>query len=499
MINMFSYTFASGRLSMSSSRSVYRVPRPLRPLLLEPLEGLVVPGFLGPLAFDAGSGPTSVAVGDFTGAGIPDLAVADGAGNAVSVLLGNGDGTFQKPVAYSVGSFPVAVAVGNFTGNGNLDIVTANDMGGTVSVLLGNGDGSFQPQQTFAVGPFPSAVAVADFDGDGTLDLAVANSNGTVSVLLGNGDGSFQAPLIIYGVGQPRSLAVGDFDRDGNSDLVVGSVSGMVYVVLGDGDGTFRSPQMVPRGDEFASVAVADVNGDGNPDIVVADGGLAQVYVLLGNGDGSFQPKTPDRTFSVGPFPIRVAVGDFNRDGNPDIVVANGGGNSVSVLLGNGDGFFQAAQNFSAGSYPSSVAVGDFNGDGWPDLVVANNRSNDVSILLNDRLWNSGALAVDPLAAFPRTFALNDHEPVFASLTAQDGQAVVDVSGRHMLPELSPAQSAGAARAARDLAPPARFSRLYAPDVFFARQPDDSLWAGPADWLSAPALDVLSNPTHGLA
>jgi hypothetical protein len=343
--------------------------------------------------FAAGSGPLSVAVGDFTGDGRLDLAVANDFSDDVSVLLGNGDGTFQAQRTFATGSGSYSVAVGDFTGDGRLDLAVANYFSNNVSVLLGNGDGSFQDARTFAAGPNPRALAVGDFTGDGIPDLAVANDpysgNGSgVSLLLGNGDGSFQTPRTFAAGPRPVSVAVGDFNRDGRLDLVVANYRGNnVSVLLGNGDGSFQTARTFAAGSNPVSVAVGDFSGDGIPNLVVANEipSNGTVSVLQGNGDGSFQAG---RTFAAGSDPQSVAVGDFSRDGRLDLAVANYRGNNVSVLLGNGDGSFQTANfSYSAGSRPYSVAVGDFNGDGYPDLAVANFYSNDVSILLNDRHW----------------------------------------------------------------------------------------------------------------
>jgi hypothetical protein len=329
-----------------------------------------------------------VAVGDFNGDGNPDLVVAHGSNN-VSVLLGNGDGTFQGAQNFAVGSEPLSVAVGDFDGrhyaNGSpiLDLAVANKGSNTVSVLLGNGDGTFQPAINFSTGRQPFSVAVRDLNGDGKPDLATVNLfSGTVSVLLGNGDGTFQtAHDFAVGI-NPFSIAVGDFNGDGKLDLATGSLTvNNVSVLLGNGDGTFSTPQTFATDRPPQSVAVGDFNGDGKLDLAAAKDESGTVSVLLGNGDGTFQ-TTHD--FSVGLDNLSIAVGDLNGDGKPDLATVSGGSSGkFSVLLGNGDGTFQTTQTFAAGATPFSVALADFNGDGKPDLATANGADNTVSVLLN--------------------------------------------------------------------------------------------------------------------
>ena len=310
------------------------------------------------------------------------MAVADLSANTVSVLLGNGDGTFQAQQPYAVGVDPVGVVVADFNGDGIADLAVTNGGDNTVSVLLGNGDGTFQAQKTYAVGPAPFGIVVADFNGDGISDLAVtsASSAGTVSVLLGKGDGTFQ-PQRTYAAGTDTvGIAVADFNGDGIPDLALtNESSNTVSVLLGNGDGSFQAPRPNGVGIEPYGIAVGDFNGDGFADLAVTNFHDATVSVLLGNGNGTFQPQ---HTNAVGNSPHNIVVADFNGDGNVDLAVTNGFDDTVSVLLGNGHGTFQQQQTYGAGSGPLGIAVADFNGDDVPDLAAVDNTASTVSILL---------------------------------------------------------------------------------------------------------------------
>jgi hypothetical protein len=312
-----------------------------------------------------------VAVADVNGDGRPDLITANygthgSPANSVSVLLGNGNGTFHSAVNFAAGSYPVSVAVADVNGDGRPDLVVANETT-TVSVLLGNGNGTFQSPVSYTVGLSPTSVAVADVNGDGHPDLVTANSGSsysprvgkTVSVLLGNGNGTFQAAQNFTTDSRPSSVVVADVNGDGRPDLVTTNYGANAYggndvsVLLGNGNGTFHSAANYPVAPGPQGLAVADVNGDGHLDLVTADYGIRSVIVLLGNGNGTFQAATNYLVGAAGPG---VAAADVNGDGVPDLMATNaplGGSGTVSLLLG----IRNAATHFTVKA-PVSVTAG---------------------------------------------------------------------------------------------------------------------------------------------
>jgi len=340
--------------------------------------------------YATGKGPTWVAAGDFNGDKKLDLVVTNGTDNTLSVLLGNGDGTFQKKVDYPADTSLWAVAVADFNGDSKQDLVVASSSDG---LLLGNGDGMFRAMVPLSTGmAHDYAVAVGDLNGDGKPDLVFVDGY-TGGVLLGNGDGTF-LPGADPGWDElyPFSVAMGDFNADGKLDVVLSGDnhgSGWVIPVAGNGDGTLAYVTKLYEvvGIELGSgVALSDFNGDGKQDIVTGSGASA---ILSGNGDGTFQAPTEFATAAG--IPMALAVADFNSDGKPDLAIVNGkyldgssGSNTVSILLGNGDGTFQTHVDYPTGTSPTSVVVGDFNGDGILDLAVTNQDDNTVSILLGN-------------------------------------------------------------------------------------------------------------------
>ena len=335
----------------------------------------------------AGSRPSSIAMGDFIGDGKLDLAVANADSINVTILLGNGDGTFVPTASSpSTGAAPSSIAMGDFNEDGKLDLAVANAGGNNVTILLGNGDGTFTPAASSpSTGSEPYSIAVGDFNGDGKLDLAVANEAGNnLTILLGNGDGTFTPAAVSPATGiEPLAVAVGDFNGDGKLDLaVVNGTSDNVTILLGNGDGTFTPVAASPAVGIYPwAVVVGDFNGDGKLDLAVANAGSNNVTILLGNGDGTFVPTASSPSTGGGPYSI--ALGDFNGDGKLDLAVANERNSNLTILLGNGDGTFTpVAASPTTGTGPMAVAVGDFNGDGRLDLATANAGADNVSVLL---------------------------------------------------------------------------------------------------------------------
>ena len=305
-------------------------------------------------------------------------------------------GRFGQPLTFAAGSVPVFLAVGDFNRDGRQDLVVANygsnhyysdTVASTVSVLRGNGDGTFQAPQAFQAGSGPHGIAVGDFNRDGIQDLAVANLGPypqratTVAVLRGRADGTFQAPQTFQAGIALTGVAIGDFNRDGLQDLTLSSGDdATVRVLLGNGNGTFQPVRTFGAGSSPKSVAVGDFNADQKPDLAVADHFSDAVSVLLGRGDGTFLGQ---QWVDVGRNPAWVSVGDLNGDGVQDLAVANWFATTVSVLAGKGDGTFHPGQDFGASAAPEKAILADFNGDGRLDIAVANYFSATISVLIN--------------------------------------------------------------------------------------------------------------------
>ena len=349
----------------------------------------------------APNGSYAVVVADFNGDAKPDLAVEGSF--SLAILLGNGDGTFNAAsgspinlISASQANDPIAsgLVLGDFNNDGKIDLAVL-DSGYTtdnVPVFLSNGDGTFTPSSAPGTTNATAACSIAatDFNHDGNLDLGVGNGvYGGVSILLGYGDAAFNlvpAPPVPAPAIAGCSLAVGDFNGDGILDMAVPDITdNTVTILLGNGDGTFTqangSPISIPGGP--SAIAVGDFNGDGKLDLAITNATNNTVTILLGNGDGTFT-QANGSPIAVGNNPDAIVAADFLNNGKLDLAVANFNDNTVTLLLGNGDGTFTQASSspIVVGNGPTSLAVADFNDDGRLDLVVTNQTDGTVSILI---------------------------------------------------------------------------------------------------------------------
>jgi FG-GAP-like repeat len=337
--------------------------------------------FNGAKAYPVGSTPNAVVTVDLNGDGKLDLAVGNQSGT-LSILLGNGDGTFQTANTFIAGTQINSVAAADLNGDTSPDLIISDATltSTQVGVLLNNGDATFGPVQMLPGITTASSVAVSDFDGDLKTDIVVVDIGVTaVHVFLGKGDGTFLSPLHFALSFAPRSIHIADFNVDGIPDLAItGNIGFSLF--LGNGNGTFQSPVFVSTG-LASTISTGDLNQDGKTDIAAFVSNILNqnqsLMTRLGNGDGTFQSST-----SVGPASGKLSLlADFDGDKVPD-VVAEGGG-SIFVWLNNGGATFQAPLSTVAGASSGGIAASDLNGDGATDLIVTNPAENTVSVLLN--------------------------------------------------------------------------------------------------------------------
>ena len=339
---------------------------------------------LTPTSLTVGSSPSALTAVDLNNDGFVDLAVSNAGSNTISVLLGNGDGTFAAHVDYATGAAPMAVAVGDFNQDGILDLVTANQTDNTVSIFLGAGGGVFQQQTVYATGNHPNAVIVADLNGDGNLDLAVTNeADNSVSILFGNGDGTFAGHLD-YPVGQaPDALAAGDFNGDGKLDLAVANgitPGGSVSILLNHGDGSYLPGVQYATGDSV-SVVTGDFNGDGQLDFAAANFLAESLSVYTGKGNGAFT-LGPNQTTRLAPNPIGLVMGDVNSDGTLELMLGGNSGIGASALSNNNAASFAPLLQYGGVTGTTAIGAGDFNNDGSIDMALTVPGANTIAVLL---------------------------------------------------------------------------------------------------------------------
>jgi hypothetical protein len=355
-------------------------------------------------SYPVGSGPAQLIVADFNGDHIPDLATVNNSANTVSILINNGNGTFRTHVDFATGPAPVDLAAVDWNKDGKMDLVVVNsgaDAAHSVSILIGNGDGTFKAHQDIAGAPSANSIAVGDFNHDGNPDIATSSNSpvNAVYVSLGNGAGGVLAQKVTSGFGQQPAagehqylvtkIAWADFNRDGKDDLYYIQCCGGFDVeigawgtLVGNGDGTFTDhltgTVSVPR--DLISV---DINQDGLSDVLLPYSGChtpctgAQAYI--NNGNGTF--KEVDDIAVEGDIPGAASF-DVESDGLKDLVLVGAdfsGANFPTTIT------LMIARQNADGTFPSQVTtvplnaplpggltrtvVGDFNHDGKLDVA----------------------------------------------------------------------------------------------------------------------------------
>lgn len=346
-------------------------------------------------------GAETVAIGDVNNDSKPDLAVAGSSG--ITLLIGQGDGQFRLLTAspHGLPESPSEMALGDIDGDSNLDLALAIHDSYDVVLLRGDGQGGFVHTPTSPITmkagahPHTHGLALGDLNGDDNLDLITANSNpdNDIAVALGDGQGGFtQAPNSPFPVGpSPYPLTLVDLNADGRLDIVATNTatgpnrnqqlaaSRSLTLLLGDGMGNFQPTQTPLQTAAPWFVAVGDLNGDAAPDLVVTHHEQRALTVLRGDGQGGFS-EMAGSPFDPGYAPWYLALVDVNRDRKADVVAA--AGDTIPILLGDGQGAFVPAMSLATNGGAWRLAVGDVNGDGKPDLVTSNFERDTVSIFL---------------------------------------------------------------------------------------------------------------------
>jgi Flp pilus assembly secretin CpaC len=342
--------------------------------------------------YNVGVGPVALTSGDFRNVGLQDLAVVNEIDNSLTILVNQGTGTFLASAGSPISlgtkranapAIAPSIASAVLTTSGFHDLLITDPVANAVQVLLSNGDDTFKQatNSPITVGQQPSAIVTGDFNADGNVDFVVTNfTDNTFSLFLGNGDGTFKqatgSPFALpTATTGPIAMTAADFNSDGNLDLaIVNQTTNNVVVLLGNGNATFKlatgSPFAV--GKSPVAIATGDVNNDSHPDLAVVNQTDNTVSVLLGNGDGTFA-AAPNSPLGTGVAPTAVTITDFNADGNPDIAVTDPQTDSVSVFLGLGQGLFAPAFELPVGTNPTAILAASLSGASLPDVAITDN------------------------------------------------------------------------------------------------------------------------------
>jgi Big-like domain-containing protein/VCBS repeat protein len=321
---------------------------------------------------------------DLNNDGFSDLTIVQEITADLRVFLNRADHTglfndFTQPT-FPVGNRASPSEPADFNMDGEIDICVANIDDDTVSVLFGNGDGTFTRSQTLPAGDGPRGIAVLDFDGDGDLDIANTNANSSdYSLFTNRGDGTFSSARFFEAGGNAEwSMAAADMTEDGITDLIIGARnSARVIVLAGNGDGTFDFVSSTPCGGSTWIIVFGDVNGDGHQDIASINSFSSNVGILLGDGSGQL---TLDNTYSSGAFSIATDLGDLDGDGDLDLTTSSFSSSNWRIYTNDGSGRFTPVETVDAPNAGSCTLVHDFDNDGDNDLSLIDEIA-DVVIL----------------------------------------------------------------------------------------------------------------------
>jgi len=324
--------------------------------------------------YTVGNGPGCVVAADVNGDGNLDLISANYADNTLTVLTNNGNGVFGFNATLNVGNGPRCVVAADVKGDGKIDLVCANAGANTLTVLTNNGSGVFGSNATYSVGSQPSCVAAADLRGSGKPDLISANYGTlTLTVLTNNGSGLFGSNATYNVLSQPIYVAAADLRGSGKPDLISADYGSQSLTVLtNNGNGAFFLDANIRVGYYPTCVLAADVNGDGKPDLISAIWGEERLEVLTNNGSGVFGSNATINVWNGQSSPWSIVAADINGDGMPDLISANSGHFTLTVLTNNGNGVFGFNATLNVGGSPYCVVAADVNRDGKMDLISAN-------------------------------------------------------------------------------------------------------------------------------
>lgn len=350
-------------------------------------------GFAAANALTVGTTPRYVITHDVDGDGNLDILTANSGTGNVSILPGQGNGSFGavNNIDFGGGS-PFAVAVADINNDQKLDLVTVHRQANMLKVRLGTGPGTFMMPTTdsWTTGLAPYDLAIGKLNADNNLDAVVANSGSSnnVSVFIGNGTGGFTAGSTSAVTGTaPQAIILAHFNGDQNLDYATanfGGSSNHVTARNGDGLGGFSlTSGSLANITNPTDLVAGDFNSDGKLDIAVANGGVGTMRLGVGDGNGGFIPTTSVAVGTTAVTDRSIAAADVNLDGFLDVVVSNVADGTVSVLLGDGNGGFAPKVDLAVGASPGSVTLGDLNKDGLPDVVSTNQGGTTVTVRLN--------------------------------------------------------------------------------------------------------------------